>query len=50
MAERFFSKCLEVSLEEEFTAQVAECHQSLGLIHEMKGNLDLAIEARKEFL
>lgn len=50
MAERFFSKCLDVSLEMNFTAQVAECHQSLGLIHEMKGNLDQAIEERKKFL
>ena len=34
----------------DFKRKIAECHQSLGQIHEINGNLDLAIEARKKFL
>ena len=49
-AKRFFQKCLDVSIEMDFKRKVAECHQSLGQIHEINGNLDMAIEARKKFL
>lgn len=34
----------------DFKSKVAECHQRLGQIHEINGNLDLAIEERKKFL
>ena len=30
--------------------KIAECYQQLGLIHEMKGNLVMAIEEREKFL
>ena len=50
MAQRYFEKCLQVSKQQGFTAKVAECHQRLGQIHEINGNLEEAIKERKQFL
>lgn len=50
LSAKFFNKCLEVSLQQDLKKKIAECYQQLGLIHEMKGNLVMAIEEREKFL
>ena len=49
-AREYYQKCLDLSTEKGFKSKQAECHQRLGQIYEINGDLDAAIEARKSFL